>query len=206
MNFLAHAFLSGNDPDILFGNFVADSIKGSMIERYTPEVKQGVILHRAIDDFTDHHPVVRKSIERLQPAFRKYSGVVTDIYFDHFLAKYWSEYTDQDLSAFATRVYKLLIVRYASLPPRSKRILPWMIAQNWLVGYANLNDLQRVFNGMSRRARFDSGMDHAVGFLKIHYGEFLDDFRMFFPELMQEFQNGSKTEKDNETPISSLII
>lgn len=197
MNFLAHAFLSGNDPDVLFGNFVADSIKGNMIERYSDKVRQGVVIHRAIDNFTDHHPVVRKSIERLQPSFRKYSGVVTDIYFDHFLAKYWNDYSDQDLAAFASRVYKLLIMRYALLPPRSKRILPWMIAQNWLVGYANLNDLQRVFYVMSRRARFDSGMDQAVVFLKIHYGEFRDDFRIFFPELIKQFLNGPEIEKLN---------
>lgn len=59
MNFLAHAFLSGDDPDVLFGNFVADSIKGNMLTNYSPEIQKGVVLHRAIDEFTDHHPVVR---------------------------------------------------------------------------------------------------------------------------------------------------
>jgi len=198
MNFLAHAFLSGDDPDVLFGNFVADSIKGNMLTNYSPEIQKGVVLHRAIDEFTDHHPVVRLSTNRLQPVFHKYSGVITDIYYDHFLAKYWNDYTDLDLSTFVSRVYKLLIMRYTILPPRSKRILPWMIAQNWLVGYANLNDLQRVFNGMSRRARFDSGMDQSVGFLKIHYDEFLVDFRLFFPDLMKEFLNGSDTSKKTQ--------
>ncbi len=183
MNFLAHAFLSGDDSEILFGNFVADSIKGSMIDKYSSLVKAGVALHRAIDYFTDTHPVVRQSVSRLQPTFRKYAGVVTDIYFDHYLALHWKQYSAVELQDFASHVYMVLLKRYSLLPPRTKRILPWMIAQNWLVGYANLNDLQRVFNGMSRRTNFDSGMEHAVEFLKDNYPEFESDFKVFFPEL-----------------------
>jgi acyl carrier protein phosphodiesterase len=61
-----------------------------------------------------------------------------------------------------------------------------MIAQNWLTGYANLYDLQRVFNGMSQRTRFDSGMEHAVEFLKYNYQDFEQDFRLFFPDLERE--------------------
>lgn len=185
MNFLAHAFLSGNDPEILFGNFVADSIKGKMIQKFNGNFLKGVELHRAIDTFTDEHPEVRKSVSRLQPTFKKFSPVVSDIYYDHFLAANWSDYSTTDLTQFSQSVYKTLLQHYSLLPPRSKRILPWMMAQNWLVGYANLKDLQRVFNGMSRRTKFDSGMDKSVVFLQAHYADFENDFRSFFPELIR---------------------
>lgn len=183
MNFLAHAFLSGDDPDILFGNFVADSIKGKMIQRYSGNFLKGIELHRAIDTYTDEHAIVRQSVSRLQPQFRKFAPVITDIYYDHFLAANWHQYSQADLTTFSHDVYKILLRNHAILPPRSKRILPWMIAQNWLVGYANLKDLQRVFNGMSRRTKFDSGMDKAVDFLQANYTTFEDDFRSFFPHL-----------------------
>jgi acyl carrier protein phosphodiesterase len=185
MNFLAHAYLSGNDPEVLFGNFVADGIKGTAAAAYPSGIKRGISLHRAIDQYTDSHEVVKQSVSRLQPVFHKYAVVIVDIYYDHFLARYWQEYSNEDLVAFSQKVYKTLIMRHRWLPARTKRALPFMIAQNWLVGYANLRDLDRVFKGMSRRARFDSGMENAVGFLKLHYMHFENDFRIFFPQLIE---------------------
>jgi acyl carrier protein phosphodiesterase len=184
LNFLAHAYLSGDDPELLFGNFVADSIKGKTLETFAPKVRDGVMLHRSIDAFTDQHPLVRECVALLQPTFRKYSGVVVDIYFDHFLALHWQKFSETDLTQFASGVYRVMIMRFTQLPTRSKRIIPWMIAQNWLVGYANLRDLDRVFRGMSRRARFDSGMENSVGFLIENYSFFEEKFLAFFPLLI----------------------
>lgn len=183
MNFLAHAYLSGNNPDVLFGNFVADGIKGSAVDGYALDIRKGITLHRAIDAFTDNHPIVKQSVKRLQPVFKKYSVVIVDIYYDHFLAKNWTTYSSMELKDFAANIYKLLTKRYNLLPSRTKRALPFMIAQNWLVGYAKLNELHRIFLGMSRRARFNSGMENAVDFLRLHYKEFEQDFTHFFPEL-----------------------
>lgn len=186
MNFLAHAFLSGEDHQLLIGNFVADSIKGKQLQHYSTGIKKGVMLHRAIDTYTDQHDVVKVSVNRLRPEFNRFSPVIVDIYFDHFLAVHWKDYADIELSVFTSNVYKVLIRNFSKLPQRSKRILPWMIAQNWLTGYANLHDLQRVFNGMSRRTKFNSGMENAVDFLKEHYPCFESDFRRFFPDMIVE--------------------
>lgn len=184
MNFLAHAYLSGDDPELLFGNFVADSIKGKALETFSSRVRDGVLLHRSIDAFTDQHYLVRECVLFLQPSFRKYSGVIVDIYFDHFLAIHWQKFSEKDLVNFASEVYKIMIMRFINLPARSKRIMPWMIAQNWLVGYANLRDLDRVFKGMSRRTNFDSGMENSVVFLKENYSFFEERFLAFFPQLV----------------------
>lgn len=185
MNFLAHAFLSGDDPELLIGNFVADSIKGKTLADYPLRIRDGVALHRAIDDFTDNHPVVRESIVFLRPVFSKFSGVVLDIYFDHFLARNWSQWSEKELTDYALWVYKILIRRYLVLPPRSKRILPFMMAQNWLVGYANFRDLERVFRGMSRRSNFYSGMELAVIFLEENHAQLEKSFNAYFPALIQ---------------------
>lgn len=200
MNFLAHAFLSGDDPDILFGNLIADSIKGKMPDHYSGLISQGVKLHREIDSFTDNHSVVRKAVYDLRPAFGKFSGVVLDIYFDHFLALSWNRWSERDLTEYVMGVYKILIRRYLISPPRSKRILPFMIAQNWLGGYANFRDLERVFKGMSRRSAFESGMDRAVDHLELHHTKFQTDFFDFFPDLIRFCE--TKRTRIHETEIS----
>jgi len=189
MNFLAHYFLSPEDDQIALGNFIADAVKGKEFEKYNDKIKNGILLHREIDNYTDKHPVFRRSTQILNSKYKKYSGVIIDIYYDHFLAKNWKDYSKTDLVDFVSQAYKILIKNYFILPKKIKRILPFMIAQNWLVGYANLNDLQRVFNGMARRTTFDSGMENAIFDLKNNYTTFENDFREFFPDLIEFCKN-----------------
>lgn len=184
MNFLAHLYLSPEDEEIRFGNFIADSVKGKMFEVFGKGIKEGILFHRFIDQYTDTHVMVKASKERLSPTFGKFSGVIVDIYYDHFLATNWNNYHDLPLQAFARQQYLLITNRYTLLPPRSKRIFPYMHSQDWLSNYADLVFLQRVFEGMSKRTSFDSQMEIATSFLKDNYGAFSEDFECFFPEIM----------------------
>lgn len=183
MNFLAHLYLSPLNQDIIFGNFIADSVKGRMIKDFSEGVQTGIRLHRSIDSFTDSHPVFRNSRARLSPTYNHYSGVIVDIFYDHFLAKYWSDFSDEDLKFFVRKHYCFLISRFRQLPKKSKFILPFMISQNWLVNYSNLDSLERVFNGMDRRTKNKSGMKTAVISLQKDYKLFEADFRKFFPDI-----------------------
>lgn len=184
MNFLAHLYLSGEDEELRFGNFIADAVKGRSLLKYPPGIQNGIRLHRAIDTYTDQHPVVKSSITRLIPNYRKFSGVIVDIYYDHFLASNWSYYSDTALETFVQQAYKMLINNYGKLPARSKRILPFMITQNWLEGYRHFDVMERVFRGMSRRIKFRSGMEHAVEDLKKDYIEYEKEFFAFFPDVI----------------------
>jgi len=186
MNFLAHALLSGSNDDILIGNFIADAVKGNNIDKFRDGVHKGIILHREIDRYTDQHPVFIRSTKRIKEEYGRYAGVVVDIYYDHFLAANWEEYTDTDLSEFAVSVYSLMLSNYKILPPKSRRILPYMVIHNWLVGYSRFKDLQWVFNGMSRRSKkYNSRMEGAVESLKNDYENFVNDFREFFPDMQK---------------------
>src|SRR5690606_29576564 len=100
MNFLAHIYLSGNDDLIRIGNFMADGIKGKDYEEYPEKLKTGILLHRFIDTYTDAHPIVRESTKRLHSKYHHYSGVAVDMFYDHFLAKNWSRYSDEPLDEF----------------------------------------------------------------------------------------------------------
>ncbi len=185
MNFLAHIYLSPENSEIILGNFIADSVKGKAIENYSPKIKQGILLHREIDSYTDQHAIFKQSKKRLAPIYRMYSGVIVDIFYDHFLCKLWDQYSDKDLKQFVASNYQMLVKKYKILPPRSKKILPYMIAQNWLANYSNLKDLRRVFKGMSRRTPNSSRMLNAVDHLEQDYKLYQEEFQQFFPELKQ---------------------
>lgn len=184
MNFLAHLYLSGDDEQLIIGNFIADMVKGQKINGYPPDIVKGIKLHRSIDAFTDNHPVVKQSKGRLRPKYRLYAGVIVDMYYDHFLAKHWSDYSQIALGDYVQKAYALLSRHKHMLPPRAQYILPFMTEQNWLENYADKSSLGRFFGGMSRRTPFSSGMEHAITDLEQHYEMFAGEFRAFFPELV----------------------
>ena len=192
MNFLAHLFLAGPPTapayaDLLAGQFIADSVPGRQLETYAPTVQAGIRLHRAIDTFTDQHPVVRRSTQRLRAAgYGKYAGVISDVFLDHFLARNFTEFSAEKLIDFTHRVYQLLEARKAGFPARVQQFMPYLIQQNWLLGYAELEGIARSLQGLSRRATPGSGMETAVAELRRNYAEYEADFREFFPELQQE--------------------
>ena len=183
MNYLAHIFLSGGQPDIMIGNFIADSIKGSKYDTYPPEIQKGILLHRQIDTTTDAHPAFRQSTKRLHKNYGHYSGIIVDIFYDHFLAKNWSEYSDIPLADYIQSFYKLLRDNFEILPANIQKIAPIMMEGNWLLIYAELEGIDRVLAGMNRRTKNRSGMDKAGHELKEFYTLFEADFRLVIKDL-----------------------
>lgn len=189
MNFLAHLYLSFDDLEVAEGNFIADSVKGPGLPHHSERVKTGIALHRAIDDFTDHHDVVRQSKQRLFPKYSHYSAVLVDIFYDHFLALDWKDWHQHDLNEFAQLHYNHFKGIKSELPKPVQHMLPYMIQYDWLTNYGNFTGMKRVLNGMSRRASFNSKMEQAVNELKEHHAEFKTEFNTFFPELIDFAKN-----------------
>ena len=183
MNFLAHIFLSEGDKEVTIGNFIADSIKGKKYLDYPDGIQTGIILHRAIDTYTDFHPTVRKSTSLLFKNYSHYSGVIVDIYYDHFLASNWSTYCSVPLEEFIADFYRLLVERQDILPDAVQSFLPYMIRENWLLSYSTITGIDRILHQMNRRTKNIVQMDRAVDDLKKGYEEFSDHFKSFFPEL-----------------------
>ncbi len=184
MNFLAHIYLSFDDKEITLGNFFADHIRGNKYQHFPDRIQKGILLHREIDTFTDAHPIARQSSKRLHKNYSHYSRVIVDIYYDHFLAKNWADYSDVPLADYVENFYDLLEDNYDILPMATKRMMPYMIADNWLLNYANLAGIQRVLNGMNRRTNNKSRMNFAILDLEEHYEEFENEFTDFFKELI----------------------
>lgn len=183
MNFLAHLYLSGDDDQLMIGNFIADSVKGSAYQKFPEGIKKGILLHRAIDFYSDNHPVFLKSVERLRPGYRKYAGVIVDIFYDHYLAKNWKGYSDQPLEQYAGYVHSLMLKNILLMPEKSVMFLKYAFrANNLLVSYASLNGIEEVLYGMSRRTTFKSNMELAGKDLKENYSEFENEFQLFFED------------------------
>ncbi|WP_179352035.1 acyl carrier protein phosphodiesterase [Winogradskyella vidalii] len=184
MNYLAHIYLSGDHKMITIGNFVADGVRGNKYKLYPSEIQKGILLHRQIDTFTDAHPLFRQCTKRLHKGYSHYSGVIVDIFFDHFLAKNWTSYSNIALELYVANFYKSLTENIALLPPRFQELTPIMIKGNWLLSYAKIEGIQLVLNGMNNRTKGRSKMNKATRELKLHYDAFENDFTAFFQELM----------------------
>ncbi|MCB0820448.1 MAG: DUF479 domain-containing protein [Bacteroidetes bacterium] len=200
MNYLAHLYLSGNDTGLIIGNFIADAVKGKQIEDFPEDVIKGIKLHRQIDMFTDSHPVLERGKEALRPKFRKYSGVVMDVFGDHFLAKNWSDYSKTDLPEFAENMYQILHQHKQVFPEKSRYTLHYMSMQDWLSNYRHIEGIKRSLGGLARRAKFHSGMENAHKELERHYLFFQSIFHEFLPDLIRFVDN------DNEANMRDLLL
>lgn len=196
MNFLAHAYLSGDNQKLMLGNFIADFVKGrAALELFDEEIKQGIFLHRAIDAFTDSHPVVSESKNRLRPKYRHYAAVIVDVFYDHFLARSWRDWHDEPLDQFVSRTYATISQHTAILPESVKAFFPYMVRGNWLLNYARVEGIGRTLSGMAARTPYESKMDEAVKDLVESYPAFESEFRLFFPELVDHAREFSASQQ-----------
>jgi acyl carrier protein phosphodiesterase len=184
MNFLAHIYLSGDNDLMKIGNFMADGIHGKHFDTFPIEIQKGIILHRSIDTFTDAHPIFRQSTKRLHANYHHYSGIIVDIFYDHFLAKNWSKYSDERLEDYSQRFYQSLRDNYDDLTPKTQKMMPYLIEYNWLLSYQTIEGIESVLTKMDTRMKRDSNMRFSVAELKTFYADFESEFTAFFAALI----------------------
>jgi len=189
MNHLAHCFLSFGDEDLLLGNFMGDFVKGHDWENYPRPVQRGILLHRAIDSFTDNHPLADISVARIRPYAGRYSRPFVDILYDHLLALHWDKYTAEPFQSFAVKTYAQLENRAAEMPTILQERLPKMIAGQFLHGYTQREGLEWVLHRFSQRIKgpFDPQLIADAFFQAIE--GFSEDFNGFFPDLVSHAQH-----------------
>ena len=185
MNFLAHIHLSGPNLWIQTGNFMADTVRGKDYLQHPIEIQKGILLHRAIDTFTDAHPVFRRSTKRLHAKYHHYSGVIVDIFYDHFLAKNFQDYSAFSLADFTQHFYTFLQDNTAVLTEKTQQMLPYMVQQDWLFNYQYTEGIARILGQMDRRIQRGTQMQNSVHELQEFYPEFEQEFRQFYQEVQQ---------------------
>ena len=184
MNFLAHLYLSGNDEEVMLGNLLADFLKGSNRKEFSKGIQRGIDLHHKIDEYTDSHPIVEQSKIRLRPNFSHYSPVVSDVYFDHFLAANFDKYSNTNLSKYARNCYRILAKNNKIFPQNLRRFIAIMRFENLLVYYSTVEGIDVIFNRMAKRTKFNSNLENASIELVKNYKSYENEFSLFFPELI----------------------
>jgi len=190
MNFLAHLFLSGKNEEVMVGNLLEDFVVGRIDHPrnaiYNDEIKNGILLHRLIDSFTDTNPSVSDCKSVLYEKYHKYSSVLVDIFFDHYLAIHWSDYTAEPFDNFRKRVHASFQNQWSVLPEKMKPMIESMIKHDWLKNYSEFWGIERALMGISKRTIYESNMEKATEDLQIHYQLFDEKFTIFFPKIMLE--------------------
>jgi len=183
MNFLAHAWLAGPEGAYRLGGLLGDFIKGPVPDTLPPEVGEGVRLHRAIDSYAESHPAFRTSRGRVSPTRRRVAGIMVDMFYDHFLARFWAEYQPGDrLEDYTARQYALLASFGEDLPARLARILPAMRADDWLASYREVDSVAAALDRMATRLTRANPLPGSGEELLADYAGFERDFRAFIAD------------------------
>ena len=184
MNYLAHLYLAEDSPESLLGNLLGDFVKGRGIESYSDEIKKGIKFHQKVDVYTDSHPIFRKSKQLISSDNRRYAGLLIDVFYDHFLAKNWLDFSSVTLKEFALNVYGVLQINEAILPEKLKSVLPHIIQKNLLMSYADITGIDAALKRLSLRVKRENNIGSASGELINNYKQLELDFYSFFPELI----------------------
>jgi len=196
MNYLAHLYLAEDSDESLIGNLLGDFVKGHLGNNYSSEIIKGIKTHRKVDAYTDSNEKFLACKKLLRPDRRRFAGIIIDLSFDHFLAKKWSTYSEVELSEFTNRVYSVLLSSEKILPQKLRDRLPYMVQNDWLGSYKNLDTIELALHAISKRlGRFEKAKPIKDGLddIKSNYEEFEQNFNEFFPELISFVDNYRKT-------------
>jgi acyl carrier protein phosphodiesterase len=185
LNHLAHFALAGPETGLLVGGFLGDYIKGRLENRFSPEIERGIRLHRAIDQYTDSHPVVKSSYKRFDSRFRRYAGIITDIAFDHLLAQNWSRYYNEPLEAYSACTLEKLLVHKDMLTDAAYQSASRMQEHNSLAHHGESKFLERSFVYLSGRLKHENPLLDAYPHCEEQLPALQEDLSVFYPELME---------------------
>jgi acyl carrier protein phosphodiesterase len=185
MNYLAHLFLAGDSAESMIGNLAGDFVKGVLHDRFPPAIAAGIVMHRKIDAFTDSHPQVAAFRRVLIPELRHYSRVVSDVFFDHFLARDWSSYSKESIDEFLSRAYATIDPYADQLPGRLALVYPRLRDEQWLLSYESIDGIHSALFYLSRRLSRRPRLENAVHYLTDARDELHLRFTAFFPDVVQ---------------------
>ena len=183
MNLLAHALLASPDAELMLGSLIGDFVRGRIDPALPPKVRAGIALHRAVDAYTDAHADVAAARALFEPPFRRYAGILLDVWFDHLLARQWSRFGEDDLDAFSDRVRGLLAINEDLVPERKRGFVGYLEANRLPAAYREVSVIGNALRGMSRRLKRANPLGDALPALVARHAPLQECFDAFFPAL-----------------------
>jgi len=184
MNYLSHLFLAEDTEESKIGNLLGDFVKGRLDGGFSPEIIKGIMTHRKVDSFTDSHEIVKQTKRLISPGRRRYSGVLVDIFFDHFLTLQWNDFSDTNFNQYIEDTYLILLKYQDIYPLKGKARIPRIVEKDWLRKYGDYEGLSLVFDRMSVRVKRENPLKGSEEELRGNYSQIEKNFNIFFPELI----------------------
>jgi acyl carrier protein phosphodiesterase len=183
MNFLAHVYFSHESDDAIIGAFLGDFVKGDDWKNYPDDIGKAILLHRSIDSFTDSHTLFKQAKFLLDEPYKRFAGIMIDVYYDHFLAKNWVKYSTENLESFALKTYSVLKKKSVYLPTDTRLFVEYMLRHNLLLNYQHLICIDMVMKAMSQRFKRTNPLDSSILQLEKNYLNFESIFNDFMIDL-----------------------
>ncbi len=199
MNYLAHLLLSPPDAAFRVGNLLPDLLRLPQLEAFEGRYREGIEQHRRIDAFTDAHPLTRRSRQRLWPSFRRFSGVIVDIVYDHCLIQRWEDYHAQPVEDFLAQVRASLPPLRGDLPDKAWQRIDSLT--QWVGDYRTMADVSDAMHHIGRRLRRPVDFTGLQAELERHQTGFQEDFDLFFPDLIAMVGSGSAIGQNRPSPV-----
>jgi len=184
MNYLAHLFLGEENDDAKLGALLGDFVKGTILDKYSKEVEKEIQIHRKIDFYTDHHPIIKDAKKLLSVEKRKYGNILLDVFYDHILAQKWQDYSKISLKNFTKQIYSILLRNMDVLPDKLRDTVPVMIEQDWLTSYQKFSGFEMAIARISKRLRQENILMECIAEIETNYSSIALSFDTFFPQLM----------------------
>ena len=193
MNWLAHLLLAKPTPEGTLGNLLGDLVKGEARKNLSLELQRGLACHQAIDLYTDSHAIVKHSKGQINSEYRRFAGILIDVFYDYILANNWQDYAAIPLRQFTTTNYASWSGHLATLPLSAQRVIRRLIAEDWLASYETRsgieNTLARISWRLNRRSKRTYDLTLAINELFANYLVLEQDFQQFFPQLKLHIDN-----------------
>lgn len=192
MNFLAHVFLANHDPDSIVGQLCGDFVRGPVDQQYPTAIVHGIRVHRAVDSYTDKHPVNRSARRLFSTPHRRYAGIICDVAYDHFLALEWDNYCDTPLPEYAALVDEVLWQRRDVLPLNLREFIPYLKSEKILQSNTSRDHIDLTLQRISRRRASMAPLATASAPMWKNEASLKQHFDDFFPQLISHTRQQQK--------------
>ena len=186
MNYLGHLVLSGNNDEVLFGNFIGDAIKGNAYLDWPDNIQKGILLHRLIDDFTDNNHYYLKGKRRFYKDYPKMGGVINDIVYDFLLWQYYIDNGIPSLNKDINRFHTILEKHREDMPKKIKFMYVYMKRDNWLLNYKYEWGIKKALKGIGKRINYSNNLDQSFNIVHENLEDFKNEFQLFYSEIQMK--------------------
>lgn len=187
MNFLAHLHLASLADSSLYGNLLADFVRGNPQGSYPAPIIDGIFMHRRVDVMTDRLPQVLEAKRYFRQEFRRVAPITLDVVWDHFLALHWQELEPEiSLNAFVNHARSEIVPMLPQSPERFQNLNAFMWQERWLERYAELPFIAKVLQGMANRRPKLGALAGSFVDIEDNYLQLEQTFLQFYPQMIAQ--------------------